>query len=317
MSRKGCVILMGASLSFMILVSGCGPSASNLSLKFVPNETAAYKVTTEVIKDFDFDQPNANKTQHQQTKTLIEMDFTQKIKEIDADGNATATITIKDLKVDTINKNEPQFAFNSRDEKDKTAPLAKLLGHSYTVQLTPAGQVNVLDTKAALAVVPSGYEKKLVESILSDKAIAQRHQVLGLPQEKASGLSVKSTWSRIVPSPPGLLAPKSYEKVYTLSDIDNDIVMIKMVGTESGKPAESVAEQAAGGMGMFAKMFDNKDDYTGILKINMATGEVLLSQETLISTYLAQEMPKDGDPDKGPDVLTMRFTNRVQLEKLD
>ena len=70
-------------------------------------------------------------------------------------------------------------------------------------------------------------------------------------------------------------------------------------------------------MGMFAKMFDNEDDYTGTLKLNIATGEVLLSQETLVSSYLAEEIPKDGDPAKGPDVLTMRFTNRVQLEKLN
>jgi len=302
----------------MMLLSGCGPSsARNLSLKFIPNETAAYKVTTEVIKDFHFEQPSADKLKQEQTKTLLEMSFTQTIEAVDAVGNATARITIIDLKADIINKNEPQFAFNSWEEKDNNAPLAKLLGQSYTIQLTPAGQVNVLDTKAALAAVSSGYEKKLVKSILSDKAIAQRHQVPGLPQDKASGLSVKSTWSQVVPSPPGLLAPKSYEKVYTLSDIDNDIVTIKMVGNESGKPTESSGEQAAGGMGMFAKMFDNKDDYTGTLKMNIATGEILLSQETLVSSYLAQEMPKDGDPAKGPDTLTMRFTNRVQLEKMD
>ena len=317
MLRIGCVILMGASLSLMTFLSGCAPSATGLSLKFVPNEVAAYKATTEVIKDFDFEQPNANKAKHEQTKTLIEMGFTQKIEHVDADGTATATITIKDLKVDIINKNEPKFTFNSQDEKDKTAPLVKLLGQSYTIQLTPTGQVHVLDTKEALAAVSSGYEKKLAESILAAKSITQWHQVPALPQDKASGYSVKNTWSQVVPSPPGLLSPKSYEKIYTLADIDNNIVTINMIANETGKPAESGAEQAAGSMGMFAKMFDNKDDYTGTLKMNMATGEVLLSQETLISTYLAQEMPKDGDPDKGPDVLTMRFTNRIRLEKLD
>ena len=316
MSRNGCVILMGLSLGLMLFVSGCGPSAC-LGLKFTPDQTAAYRATTEVIKDFHFEQPSADKIKHEQTKTQIEMGFTQNIKNVDADGTATATITIKDLKVDIISKNEPTFTFNSQDEKDKTAPLAKLLGQSYTIQLTSTGQVHVLDTKEALAAVSSGYEKKLAESILAAKSITQWHQVPALPQDKASGYSVKNTWSQVVPSPPGLLSPKSYEKIYTLADIDNNIVTINMVANETGKPAESGAEQAAGSMGMFAKMFDNKDDYTGTLKMNMATGEVLLSQETLISTYLAQEMPKDGDPDKGPDVLTMRFTNRIRLEKLD
>jgi hypothetical protein len=316
MSRKGCVILIGISLSLMVFLTGCGSSAC-LSLKFAPNESTAYKATTEVIKDFRFEQPSADKLRQEQTKTRIEMSFTQKINGVDPEGTATATITIEELKVDIINKNEPTFTFNSQDEKDKTAPLAKLLGQSYTIELTPTGQVTVLDAKAALSSVPSSYEKKLVKSILNDKAIAQRHQVPALPQEKASGFSVESTWNQIVPSPPGLLAPKSYEKIYTLSDIDNDIVTIQMVANESGEPVKDGGGQAAGGMGMFAKMFDNEDDYTGTLKLNIATGKVLLSQETLVSSYLAEEIPKDADPAKGPDVLTMRFTNRVQLEKLN
>ena len=72
-----------------------------------------------------------------------------------------------------------------------------------------------------------------------------------------------------------------------------------------------------GGMGMFAKMFDNTDDYTGWLKINTASGTVLEYHEKLVSTYIAQEMPENGDPAKGPDTLTMRFTHRIQLKKLN
>ena len=90
-----------------------------------------------------------------------------------------------------------------------------------------------------------------------------------------------------------------------------------MVASESSDSTAGNDKSAAGGMGMFAKMFDNKDDYTGVLKMNVATGEVLMRQETLVSSYLAEEMPKDGDPAKGPDTLTMRFTNRIHLEKLD
>ena len=316
MSRQGCVIWMGVSLGLMVFFAGCGPSA-RLSLKFAPDQTATYKATTEVIKDFHFDQPTADKLRQEQTKTRIEMAFTQTINHVAPDGTATATIMIKDLKVDIINKNEPTFTFNSQDEKDKTAPLAKLLGQHYTLELTPTGQVKVLDTKAALASVTSSYEKKLVKSILSPKAISARHQVPAMPQEKVSGLAIKGTWSQIVPSPPGLLAPKSYEKVYTFKGVNNHIATVEMVATENAENAASNDKPSAGGMGMFAKMFDNKDDYTGILKMSVATGEVLLSQETLISSYLAQEMPKDGDSAKGPDTLTMRFTNRVHLEKLN
>jgi len=64
-------------------------------------------------------------------------------------------------------------------------------------------------------------------------------------------------------------------------------------------------------------MFDNEDIYTGTMKLDTSTGTVLLSEETLVSRYVAQEMPENGDPAKGPDTLTMQFTNRIRLEKLD
>jgi hypothetical protein len=53
------------------------------------------------------------------------------------------------------------------------------------------------------------------------------------------------------------------------------------------------------------------------MKIDLATGQVLESEETLISSYVAQEMPEGGDPEKGPDTLMMRFTNHLRLEKLN
>jgi hypothetical protein len=308
------MVLLAVGLSAAILISGCGPSA-DLELKLTPEQTARYKSTSEVIKDFRFEQPNLNKLREEQTKTRIEMDFTQSVENIDADGNAVVKVTLNDLKVEIVNKNEPKFAFNSADEKDKDNPLAKLLGQSYTIQLTPAGQAKLLDAKAALAAVTAGYEKKVAEGLLDPKSVAERHQVLALPTDKQTGLSVKDTWSQVVPSPPGLLAPKNYNKVYTLSTIENNIATVDMTASESTEAPEGAA--SASSMGMFAKMFDNEDNYTGTMKLDMSKGQVLLSEETLVSSYVAQETPENADPAKGPDTLTMRFTNRVHLEKLD
>jgi len=315
MSGKLASILVAVGVFSMLLVSGCGQSA-DLSLKFSSDQTTDYKSTTEVTKLFRFEQPNIGKLKEEQTKNLVEMAFTQTIQGVDADGNATALITINALKVDIINKNESQLSFDSQDESDKDASLMKLLGKSYTIQISPTGQVKSLDTKDAMAAVTTAYEKKVVKGLLDPRALARRHQVTALPKDAAGELSEEDTWSEVVPSPPGLLAPKSYEKTYTLTAIDDTIATVEMTAGESAQPAES-GSQASGGMGMFAKMFDNKDDYTGTLKIDLATGEVVASTETLISTYTAQEMPENGDPDKGPDVLTMQFINRTQLEKLN
>lgn len=315
MSSRLATVLMVAGIFSVSLFTGCGPSA-DLSLKLSANDTNAYKATTEVIKLFRFDQPNLGKLKEEQTKTLADMDFTQKILSVDEDGNATAQITIDALKVVIINKNESQLYYDSQEERTQGCPLAALLGKSYTIEIDPAGRVKVLDIKDVLASVKSDYEKKVVKRLFDENSIISRHQIAGLPKEPAGALSVKDTWSEVVASPPGLLAPKSYEKTYTLSAIDGTTATVQMTGSESAVPVEG-GSQSVGGMGIFAKMFDNKDDYTGTLEFDLATGQVVKSTETLISTYTAQEMPENGDPEKGPDVLTMQFTNRIQIEKLN
>lgn len=316
MLRNLSFTLVTLSVVSVMFVSGCGPSATNLGLKFSPNESASYKATSEVVKDFRFDQPNLDKLREEQTKSLIEMAFTQTIDSVDADGTATAKITIDKLVVDLVSKNEPTFSFNSEDEKDKNNPLSKLLGKSYSIKISPTGEAVMLDTKEAMASVTSPYEKKIAKSILDPKAIADRHTITALPKEQAGSISVKKSWSEMVPSPPGLLAPKTYEKTYTLSSIDNNVATVKMEATESGQAAEGQS-QSGGSMGFFAKMFDNKDKYTGVMKMDMVSGQVLEQDETLISSYVAEEMPEKGDPEKGPDTLTMQFTNRLHLERLN
>jgi hypothetical protein len=317
MLHKASIGLFAVSLVGALFFSGCGSSESqSLSLTFVPQETAVYKSTTDVIKDYRFEQPVLGKLTEQQTKNTVVMEYTQDVQRVDESGNATLKITIDQLSVEAINKNEPQLSFDSRNEADKNAPLAKLIGQSYTIRMTPLGKVEVLETQGANAAVTGAYEKKVAQSILDPKSIIGRHEIPGMPSEPATKLKAKRSWKHVVPSPPGLLSPKSYEKVYTVTDVKDNIAQIQMVGTESAQSATG-GLPSAGGMGAFAKMFDNTDDYTGSMQIHTATGQVVNLEETLISTYLAQEMPENGDPAKGPDTLLMRFTNRIKLEKLN
>jgi hypothetical protein len=312
MSGKLVSVLIAAGMFSMLFVSGCGQSA-DLSLKLSPEQSVSYKSTSEVTKLFRFDQPNLGKLKEEQSKHFIEMDFTQTVQEIDAEGNATALITIKDLKVDYTNKNESQLSFDSQNEADKNTPMAKLLGQSYTIQISPTGQVKLLDAKDALAAVTSSFEKNIARGILDPKAVTKRHQIAAIPEDSTGALSVNDSWSKVVPSPPGLLAPKSYNKTYTLTAIDGSIATIEMTAGVSGEGDTG----SSGSMGIFAKMFDNTDEYSGTSKINLTTGDVIASKEKLISTYIAQEMPENGDPEKGPDVLTMQFIHCIELEKLD
>lgn len=314
MLHKISMVLIVASMISLLPLSGCGPSAT-LSLKFAPDETATYKATTELIKDYRFEQPSLGKLTEQQTKTAITEEYSQTVQSVHEDGSADLQITIKGLKVNLVNKNELQLAFDSHDEKDQDSPLMKLIGKSYTIRMTPAGKVKVLDTKKTMAAVTSSYEKGIAKIILDSKNIVARHSILALPADSARTFSVKNSWKEIAPSPPGLLAPKSFEKVYTVTDVKDNVATVSMVAAESAEPAEGMIQ--AGGMGPLAKMFDNKDDYTGSMQVDLTGNQVLNFEETLVSSYVAQQMPENGDPEKGPDVLTMRLTNRVQVSKLD
>ena len=308
-------VLMVLGVVSALLLSGCSQSV-DLSLKLSADDTSAYKVTTETVKLFRFDQPNLGKLKEEETKTLAEMGYTQTIQAVDADGKATAQITIDSLKVVVINKNESRLSFDSQNENDQDSALAKLIGKSYTIEIDPAGRVKALDTQDVTTAVKSDYEKKIAKGLFDEKSIAKRHEIAALPKDATGELSVEDTWSEVVPSPPGLLAPKSYEKKYTLTAIDGATVTVQMTAGESAEAVKG-SSPAGGGMGMFAKMFDNVDDYTGTSKFDLASGEVISSVEKLVSTYTAQEMPENGDPEKGPDVLTMQFTNLIQIEKLN
>lgn len=316
MSRKGYVVWTVVGMGLVMAIGGCKPSA-DLKLNFSPDQTARYKSVSEVVKDFRFEQPNLGKLREEQTKTAVEMIFTQAVQSVDDQGNAVAKITIDGLKVNIINKNEHRFAFDSTNEADMNNPMAKLIGQSYTIQIAPDGKIKVLEAKKAAAAVPSGYENKVASSLLEEQNIIQRHEAAAIPAQTGP-FNTGDTWSMTVASPPGLLAPKSFEKVYTLTAINSvgghRVATVNMKAGEAGEPAQGAL---GGGMGMFAKMFDNEDTYTGSMKLDVETGTLLSVDETLTSTYLAQEMPENADAAKGPDTLTMQFTHKLGLEKLD
>lgn len=312
MLRKSNALWICLGVCTAIILTGCGGPAGSMKMQFAPGEKTAYESTVLIIKDFRFEQPNLDKLREEQTKNEIVIGYDQAIEAVAADGSATARITLNSLRVDIVNKNEQKFAFDSAKEDSKSSPFTALLGQSYTIQLTPDGKASPVDLQAVRAAVKDGYEKRVADSLLDDKAVVERHSIAALPQEKVKA-DAKSSWTETAASPPGLLVPKNYAKTYTIKDVQDDVALVEMTASESGAAAEGAS--GAGGIGMFAKMFDNEDVFTGTMKINVMTGEVLASEETLVSTYIAQETPENGDPAKGPDTLTMRFTNKNKLEK--
>jgi hypothetical protein len=202
-----------------------------MALRMHPGEKASYESTITMIKDYKFEQPTLKKSDQNQTSTVVTVQFDQTIAEVAPDGNAMADIVITGIRCKTVNKNEVRYEFDSADTKYQADPANSLIGQSYRISISPAGQVKVVDASAARAVAVSGEGANLAKKVFSDEGIIERHQ-LPLP-ETNKALSAKQTWSKVVPSPPGLLAAKTFEKVYTVAEAGKNKVVVEMAGKES------------------------------------------------------------------------------------
>ncbi len=315
MSRMMQVCVISAAAVLMSGLHGC---SSSVKMAYTPTvgQTAVYESSSQMIKDFKFEQPTLNKSREEQTSTTVTVTYEQTIAEIQPDGSAVADITLKAVACKMVNKNEVRYEFNSADEKYKGDALNTIVGTRYRIAISPEGKVTVVDAAAARAVTVSGEGQKIAQKILMDESIKERHQ-LPLPAGDKNVISAKKSWTSVQPSPPGLLAPKTFEKVYTVSEVSKDKVVVTMTAKESlQKPAEN-SSGGASSMGIFAKMFDNQDQYTGTLVMNPANGTVSEYNETLVSSYVAQEKPQNAPEDAAPDTLLMQLTYSISLKQIN
>jgi hypothetical protein len=112
-----------------------------LALKFKPGETTTYRLITENTNGLEFEgkDPKDPSFIGGETGTRIEMEFTEEIQSVDEKGNASAKITIKALKYLAKHKSVTTIDFDSSEGKEHL--LGKLIGQSYTIEITPAGKV--------------------------------------------------------------------------------------------------------------------------------------------------------------------------------
>ncbi|MGA2916700.1 MAG: hypothetical protein ABSE89_11810 [Sedimentisphaerales bacterium] len=292
-----------------------------MMLRFSPQQETNYKVVSESTKDYSFVQPSINKSKERHTVWRTEMVFAQKIESVDRQGNATADITIKKLKYLSQDPEGKMLDFDSAAESGKKDALFVIIGQSYKIKITPDGKVEVIDAKAAReAVKGESSAAKIAGRLLSDDEIIGRHQVLALNDAGKNPAKKGDKWSTVAASPAGMLRPKTFEKVYTLTDIKkgngSNIATVTMEGSPSSKhiPEGSEKESVTS---FFANMFDEKDNYNGKMVLNLTAGEIENYQELLKVEWLAVEPLKEKESDKTPDQLTMGFTNLYSIEKTE
>jgi hypothetical protein len=312
------IIFLGVVLS---ILAGCVPTAAEMKLNLAPQSETVYKVVLETGKDYAFVQPSINKTKERHTVGRVEMVFAQKIESVDRQGSATADVTIKELKYLSKDPQGKTLDFDSTAEGSKSDPLFALIGQSYKIKITPDGKVEVADAGAAREVIKGeSSAKKFADRLFSDEEIARRHQVLALIDAGKTLHKKGDKWSTVVASPPGMLTPRSFEKIYTLTGIKEQkgkkIAIVEMSAAPSSKRAAGAPPDEAK-MSFFAKMFEEKDNYTGKMVLNLTTGEIDSYQELLKAEWLAAESAQEQKSDKGPDQLTMSFWNLYGIEKVD
>jgi hypothetical protein len=211
-----------AAISMFFLISGCDkqvPQMVSLQMQPMAEQQATYKVLTESHQTLTYDGSFDDKSQFKGGHNIssVEMVFTQRIQSINSQGNILADITIESLKVSSTLRDEPTFNYDSENH-DKTNVLDKLIGQSYTIELSPRLAVlrvfNIITARGMVAGT-SGSHKR-AQALLSDEDIIQRHSVYGIGSEEIDKASIGDKWSNMKTFSFPVIGTKAYERIYTL-----------------------------------------------------------------------------------------------------
>ena len=283
----------------------------SVTLKFNPAVSGTYKISQETIKKVGFSQPSINKNKLDKTSIVTEITFDQKVDSVEKDGSAKLIVTIKAVKLYSKGKKGVNYDFDSSREADSKDPLAKLIGVSYSVVVDTKGKVVAVDTKQALKSIKSREAK----SFLRKDVIEKRHSFKAAPKSDMDVITENGEWSCVVSSPKGALEPKAFEKKYKVDSVDAaGVAKISMVAAQTSKKPEGGVKGK--GLGVMAGIFDSNETFTGDMLFDTNAGSLLKYTEKLEDNYVAAEESSEGKTDKGPNVLTMTFTNTYSLEKL-
>jgi hypothetical protein len=317
-SHKIFNLLAGVTICLALLTSGCAKTAT-IALKFTPDDSTNYKVITESNRSVTFEGPLATQSTGKggTTGNKLELVFAQHIQDIDREGSAIAKITINQLKLLSVKKDQPVFDFDSAREKDRENPLVKLIGQSYTVKIPADGRAaTIVDTdkvNAKLREVAS----KVAGRIFQPEAIEKRHTCPALLDVGNKPLEVGHTWRSTKSFDFNMLGAKTYEKVYTLNEIKSQGNQRFAIVEMNAIPSPEMIAQSAQLLHQFLEKFDNTDQYTGRLKLELNLGKVENYFEKLESVWFIVDPTIEPGSDKEPSAIRMAQTNFYSIEKLD
>ncbi|MHC4114082.1 MAG: hypothetical protein ACYSSL_01985 [Planctomycetota bacterium] len=301
-----------------LLTSGCAKTAT-IALKFTPDDLTNYRIITESNRSVTFEGPLAAQSKQKggTTGNKLELVFAQHIQDIDREGSAIAKITINQLKLLRVQKDQPVFDFDSAREKDRENPLVKLIGESYTVKIPADGRAaTIVDTDKVNAKLME-IASKVAGRIFQPEAIERRHTCLPFLNLGNKPLEVGHTWRNTKSFDFNMLGTKTYEKVYTLNEIKSEGNQRFAIVEMNAIPSPETAAQSSQIPHLFLEKFDNTDQYTGRLKLELNSRKVENYSEKLESVWFIVDPAFEPASDKDPSAVRMAQTNFYSIEKLD
>jgi hypothetical protein len=199
--------------------------------------------------------------------------------------------------------------------------MGKLVGQSYTIEITPSGQVaKVIDVNQAQAAVKGDFPaQKAALKLLEAEVIKERHGTLVLPGAEKKQLQKGENWNSVKTFSFGPMGSTSYKRVYTLQGVENvkgrQIASVEMKAEPTSETAEKVNKEQA--TKDFSKGFDNKGEYKGELKFDSTSGKVERFSEALQIEWVTARPSVKKESAAEPTALLMSLSRSYSIEKIE
>jgi hypothetical protein len=212
-----------------------------LSLEFEAGTKTRYQVTTEAVTAMEGPktavQDNVLTAPLMKVSESSEVVFTQEILgPLPEDTNmVVALITIEQVRYARTSTGQPDLAFDSQKSADQNSPFTKLIGQTYTIEISPLGYVSGIFNlrPARLAVRGPTPAHAAALDLVSPPAIFPRHGFFSLPGPDVGSLAVGGRWrgvQQLTLKAPGTdmdsLGTHRFDKIYRL-----ECVIKQPVGT--------------------------------------------------------------------------------------
>lgn len=292
----------------------------SLVLGFSPGQAAMYRVTTEAHKSIEWIGSESAKPAGYadgRSGNFVEITFEQQVRQVRDNGNAILEIEIEALKYRGTIQSRTVLDFDSGRPDDPKSPLAALVGKSYRLEMSPKGKVvELLDMESVRGAVAAGSPVYSVAvKLFSDEVVRDRHEVPPLSALKDEQVRSGQSWSDQKSFAFGEMGLKGFERVYTLTRVeqgDGRAAVVEMKAIPSAAMAEELHKRQVSGP--LSGLFDSIDKYEGRLVFDLDGGRIREYMEEMQTEWVIADPAMMQDTTAEPRGLKMGAGRLHRLE---